>query len=114
MKANVLFVCSRNRWRSPTAEAIWRDSNDVSVRARGLSAEAARVVTRADIGWADLILVMEGRHRSRLLEKFGDVVDRHRIHVLDIPDDYQFMDPALMELLQARAQPLMDRVRMHD
>lgn len=50
-RLKALFVCSRNQWRSPTAERIWRDADDLDVRARGLSREAARVVTKADISW---------------------------------------------------------------
>lgn len=88
-RLNALFVCSRNRWRSPTAEPIWRNSDRLNVRARGLSSKAERVVTHADVSWADLIFVMERRHRTMLLSRFGDIVDRDRVHVLEIPDDYQ-------------------------
>lgn len=106
-RINALFLCSRNQWRSPTAEQLWRDSEHINVRARGLSPKAVRVVTHADIAWADIIFVMERAHRSRLIEKFPGLQD-HPIHVLDIPDDYQFMDPELVDLLQDRAGPVLD------
>ncbi len=57
-KLRVLFVCSMNQWRSPTAETIWRRSPDVDARSRGLSPRARRRLTRKDLGWADLVLVM--------------------------------------------------------
>lgn len=109
-RINALFLCSRNQWRSPTAEQIWRDSQRVNVRARGLSPRAVRVVTEDDITWADIIFVMERNHRGRLVGRFGDLVDRDHLHVLDIPDEYQFMDPELIDLLQDRAGPMLDRM----
>jgi predicted protein tyrosine phosphatase len=109
-KINALFVCSRNRWRSPTAEHIWRDSSDINVRARGLSPKAKRVLVETDVTWADVIFVMERRHRSLLLSRFDDVADRSRIHVLDIPDEYEFLDPELVDQLQAKAGWILNRM----
>jgi predicted protein tyrosine phosphatase len=110
-RINALFVCSRNQWRSPTAERIWRDSEHINVRARGLSSKAARVIVDDDVSWADVIFVMETRHRSLLLERFGHLVERSHVHVLEIPDDYKFMDAELVDLLQARAGAILDRMR---
>lgn len=109
-KINALFICSRNQWRSPTAEHIWRNSPDVNVRARGLSPKAQRVLVEADLAWADVIFVMERRHRSLLLSRFSGMVERERLHVLDIPDEYPFMDPELVDQLQARAGRVLDRM----
>lgn len=109
-KINALFVCSRNQWRSPTAEHIWRDSADVSVRSRGLSPKAKRVLVEADVTWADVIFVMEGRHRSLLLARFGSMVERESVHVLEIPDEYQYLDPELIEQLEARAGLILERL----
>jgi predicted protein tyrosine phosphatase len=107
-KINALFVCSRNQWRSPTAEHIWRDSSDINVRARGLSSKAKRVLVDTDVAWADVIFVMERRHRSLLLSRFDNVVDRSRVHVLDIPDEYRFLDPELVDQLHARAGGILN------
>ena len=54
------------------------------------------------IGWADLIFVMEKRHRVALQRRFRAHLASSRVICLDIPDNYSFMDPALIELLKAR------------
>ncbi len=59
---NVLFVCSRNQWRSPTAEKLWRNHPGLRVRSAGTSPNARRHVSASDLHWADAIVVMEGKH----------------------------------------------------
>ena len=81
---NVLFVCSRNQWRSPTAERIWR----------------RHPVNANDLAWCAVIFVMEEKHKSRLRAQFGRLLEYKIIHVLDIPDEYQFMQPELVEQLE--------------
>ena len=98
-RLNVLFVCSRNQWRSPTAEQVWRRHPHVQARSAGTSASARRVVSVADIAWADVVLVMEDKHKSRLLAEHGQALRHKPLHVLDIPDDYRYMDPELVDLL---------------
>ncbi|MFK3647376.1 low molecular weight protein tyrosine phosphatase family protein [Lysobacter enzymogenes] len=98
---NVLFICSRNQWRSPTAETVWRNHPDLQVRSVGTSSSARRRLSADDIRWAHAVFVMENKHRSRLKAEFGDVIADRPIHVLDIPDEYQYMDPELVDLLKA-------------
>ena len=98
---NVLFVCSRNQWRSPTAEEVWRRHPDLRVRSAGTSPNARRCVTEADLRWADAIFVMESKHKARLQAGYARVLEHKPIHVLDIPDEYQRMAPELVELLKA-------------
>lgn len=104
---NVLFVCSQNRWRSPTAEQIWRKVADVSVRSAGTSRNARRSLKLEDIRWADLILVMEDKHKARICAEFRGDVTHKAIHVLDIPDEYKFMDPELIQIIQEQSEPLI-------
>lgn len=104
---NVLFVCSRNQWRSPTAEKVWRKAAGVSARSAGTSRNARRRLTVADLRWADMILVMEEKHRSRIRSDFRDEVNFKTLYVLDIPDDYRFMDPELVEIIRAKTEPLI-------
>ena len=100
MKKNVLFICSRNQWRSPTAEQVYRKHPMLAVRSAGTSPNARRTVTPDDIAWASVILVMEEKHKSRLKAEFNRLLDGRVIHVLDIPDDYKYMDPELVEQLE--------------
>jgi predicted protein tyrosine phosphatase/2'-5' RNA ligase len=106
-KLNVLFVCSRNQWRSPTAERMWRKSPSMNVRSAGTSASARRVVSSRDLEWADVVFVMEPRHREVLRERFQSARRDVRIEVLDIPDQYEFMDGDLVELLRTRVGELL-------
>lgn len=100
-RIKLLFICSRNQWRSPTAENIWRRHPQVSARSAGTSPNARHPVSEGDLYWADVIFVMEEKHKSRLLVSFRDVIEARPVHVLDIPDDYKYMDPALVEELQS-------------
>ena len=95
---NVLFICSRNQWRSPTAEQLWRRHPMFSARSAGTSPNARHHVSVEDARWADVILVMEEKHKSRLVAEFTRSLDKKPIHVLDIPDEYKFMDPELVEM----------------
>ena len=98
-RLNVLFVCSRNQWRSPTGEQVWRRHPQVNARSAGTSTGARRVVSAADLAWADVVLVMEDKHKSRLLAGHRALLQHKTLHVLDIPDDYRYMDPELVALL---------------
>lgn len=110
MRINVVFVCSKNQWRSPTAEAIYRDYRRIAVRSRGTSKAAAEKLRASDIRWADVILAMEDKHRSRISADFPDEARYKPVHVLDIPDDYRFMDPELVDLLRGAADTLIDEM----
>lgn len=101
----LLFVCSRNHWRSPTAERLFDGVNGCRARSAGTE-DAARVrVTAGHIGWADRIFVMEKKHLSRLRARFGDALDDKPVICLHIPDDYEFMQPELVTLLEAAVTP---------
>jgi predicted protein tyrosine phosphatase len=104
---NVLFVCSRNQWRSPTAEKLFGRYPGISVRSAGTSPNARKQVSIEDLRWADLIFVMEEKHKSRLVAQFTGLAAGKRIHVLDIPDDYQYMDPELVQELKEAVEPLL-------
>lgn len=113
-RPNLLFVCARNQWRSPTAEAIYRKDPRVHVRSAGLSDRSPHVLKQADLDWADLVLVMERAHRQRIVSQFRAAVDLPEIEVLDIPDDYQFMDDELVELLRSQVEFVIERITESD
>ena len=102
MPRNLLFICTQNRLRSPTAEQVFADWPGVETQSAGLGNDAATPVSPELIAWADLIFVMEKAHRRKLAAKFRAYLAGKRVICLDIPDDYAFMDPALVRLLQAR------------
>lgn len=106
-RTNVLFVCSRNQWRSPTAEHVWRRHPAIAVRSAGTSPNARRPVTAADLAWAQVVFVMEEKHRSRLLAEYRRILEGKPIHVLDIPDEYKYMDAELVELLQQSVDAIL-------
>jgi predicted protein tyrosine phosphatase len=59
------------------------------------------------VTWADIIFVMEKNHKERLLQMFRDDLDGKSIIVLDIPDEYQYMDTELIEMLQLSVEPYL-------
>jgi len=100
MKLKILFVCSRNKWRSPTAERIYRNDGRIEVRAAGISNKSPHEISSSDIAWADIIFVMEGKHKLWITSRFRD----HKIPMiksLDIPDEYEYMDEELIELIKS-------------
>ena len=107
MPLNVLFVCSRNQWRSPTGERMYRKSTDIAVRSAGTSQSARRALTLKDLQWADIVLVMEGKHKDRITAKFRQDTRHKPIHILDIPDDRHFMDPELIDEITHKAGPII-------
>ena len=98
----LLFICSQNRWRSLTAERLFDDHPTLAARSAGTEPGARTRVAAGHLGWADLIFVMEKKHADRLRAKFGEELRGKTIVNLRIPDDYQFQEAALVELLRQR------------
>lgn len=98
----ILFICSQNRLRSPTAEQVFATYPDLEVSSAGTNHDAENPLTAELVAWADVIVVMEKQHRAKLQRRFRSALREQRIICLDIPDIYAFMDPELVELLKAR------------
>jgi predicted protein tyrosine phosphatase len=105
----VLFICSQNRLRSPTAEQVFSGREGFEVASAGLSPEAEVPVSADLLEWADVIFVMERVHRTRLASKFSRHLQSKRIICLDIPDDFEFMDATLVRILEAKVGPFFRR-----
>ncbi len=103
-----MFVCARNLWRSPTAEALYRNDPRIEVRSAGVSSAANRRLSESDLEWADLVLVMERTHKRRIVERFGHV-DLPPIESLEIPD-YQYGNEELKKLIRESAEPMIERL----
>jgi predicted protein tyrosine phosphatase len=106
---HVLFICSQNRLRSPTAEQVFSDCAGFEVASAGLNPEADTPVSPELLAWADVIFVMERAHRNKLAKKFRAYLNAKRVICLDIPDEYDYMDPGLVRLLEAKAGPFFRR-----
>jgi predicted protein tyrosine phosphatase len=102
-----LFLCSRNRLRSPTAEQVFSSWPGVETDSAGLALDAVTPLKIEQIRWADVLFVMERKHKTKLTKKFGRYLNGKRIVCLDIPDKYDFMDPELIALLLKKAGALM-------
>ena len=97
---HLLFICTYNQLRSPTAEQIFKNRPGLTVRSAGTASTAPRRVSARDLNWADLILVMEKKHQEHLAALFPDAVKTKKVINLNIPDEYEYMDPVLVELLE--------------
>lgn len=107
MPIKVLFVCGRNKRRSPTAEKIFRNDPRLSVRSAGTSPSSRRKIREGDLLWADRVLVMERKYAARIHAVFRDLDRLPPMESLEIPDDYEFMDAALIELLHSSMEEIL-------
>jgi len=98
----VLFVCSQNRLRSPTAEHVFSKRRDIEVDSAGTNNDADNPLTSELVEWADIIFAMERRHRTKLQNRYRAELKNKRVICLDIPDEFEFMDPMLVRILEAR------------
>lgn len=108
---HVLFVCSQNRLRSPTAELVFADHPGIECASAGTNHGADNPLTPELVDWADVIFVMEKVHRSRLVSRFKPRLVNTRVICLDIPDDYDYMDAKLVSLLRVKVTRFLPAVQ---
>jgi predicted protein tyrosine phosphatase len=101
----VLFICSQNRLRSPTAEQVFSNRPGFEVASAGLSPEAEVPVSPELVEWAEYIFVMEHAHREKLSRNFGAYLKSQHVVCLEIPDIFDYMDPRLVNLLEKKLGP---------
>ena len=99
---NLLFVCSQNKLRSPTAEAVFSAYPGVEALSAGTNNDAVTPISADLIEWADVVFCMERIHRDKLAHRFKSAFRTTRLVVLDIPDNYDYMDPELIRILEAK------------
>ena len=97
-----LFICSQNRLRSPTAENIFSIENKIETLSAGVDRDAETIVSEEEILWADAIFVMENRHKALLKQRFAKIISNKKIVVLNIPDEFAYMDPQLITILKKK------------
>jgi predicted protein tyrosine phosphatase len=99
---NLLFVCSENRLRSPTGEEVFSAYEGIDAIGCGTNADAETTVSGDLVEWADIVFVMERSHKNKVTKKFKVLLKGKKLVCLDIPDEYEFMDPILVRLLENR------------
>jgi predicted protein tyrosine phosphatase len=103
----ILFVCSQNRLRSPTAEQVFSTWPNIDVLSAGTNHDAEEPISVELIEWADIIVVMEKAHRNKVNKKFRKNLNGKRVLVLDIPDDFDYMQPELVRILEVKVPRLL-------
>lgn len=101
---NVLFVCRWNRSRSATAERLFAKRADLDVRSAGTSDDALVRVNHRMLEWADSIFIMDPSQRDALERMFPGHPALQRLICLDIPDDFVFLQPELVTLLEEKVK----------
>ncbi|MEW6020893.1 MAG: low molecular weight protein tyrosine phosphatase family protein [Pseudomonadota bacterium] len=105
----VLFICTQNRLRSPTAEQVFATWPGIETDSAGVGNDADVPLAPEQLAWAEIVFVMEKAHRNRLSAKFRRHLNGKRIVCLDIPDDYDYMQPELVRLLEKKVAPFLRR-----
>lgn len=103
----ILFICSRNRLRSPTAEEAFARYPGIETDSAGLAPDAATPLSVEQIAWADIIFVMEQSHKQALSKRFRPHLSGKRVIVLGIADKYAYQDPELIRRLEASVAPIL-------
>lgn len=101
---HLLFICSRNKLRSPTAEEIFRSHPGIEVDSAGLAPDAEVILSSEQVEWADIVIVMETIHKQRLNRRFKKILAGKRVVVLGIPDNFSYMDENLIDLLRLKCE----------
>jgi predicted protein tyrosine phosphatase len=96
-----------NKQRSVTAEHLYCKDARLEVRSGGVRSDANRRVSEEDLRWADVVFAMEREHKVWLAKRF-EGLELPPIDVLDIPDEYEYMDPHLQEILRMTLDPEID------
>ncbi|MCI5124123.1 MAG: phosphotyrosine protein phosphatase [Candidatus Electrothrix sp. AR5] len=99
---NILFICSKNKLRSPTGEEVFSEYDRIDAIGCGTNADAATPLSGDLIEWADIIFAMEKMHQRKINQKFRKMLKGKKIVCLDIADNYDRMEPALISLLKKK------------
>ena len=108
MRINVLFVCGKNRRRSPTAEKLFKNDSRINPRSAGTAEDSKRRLQAADFAWADLVVCMERKYLARIRNLFPRVENMPPVECLNISDSYTFMNPKLVSMLREGMNELLE------
>lgn len=104
MYHKLLFICSANLQRSPTAEVIFKDK--YITKSAGIDINSPVRLSRELLVWADIVFVMEDWHLDEIKKRYPDI--HKRIICLNIPDRYFKMDKELIRLLREKVKEYLD------
>lgn len=102
MMKKILFVCTINRMRSLTAHTIYENDKRFIVKSAGTADNAKTVLSLNLLEWADSIIVMETYHRNFIRKQFPKIYETKKIVCLYMPDEYDYMEPELIFILQSK------------
>ncbi len=100
----VLFVCNQNINRSKTAEEIFKGK--FQTRSVGLYND--KPLNEEQLGWADIVMVMEGEQRTEISRRFPKLYLQKKILSLNVPDIYYHNQPELISVLKERMDEIED------
>lgn len=103
-KKRVLFVCTINLMRSATAHKIFLNDLRLEVKSAGTHRSAETVLSRELLDWSESLVVMEERHLNFIKKMYPEIAKNKRIVCLDVPDNYDYLDPELIALLRERIE----------
>ena len=99
----VLTVCSANMLRSPTiAHVLSAEPYNFNTRSAGTAGFALIPVTTDLLMWADEIVCADTEHASFINNKLMSLDLDKPIINLRIPDNYEYRNPKLIELIKDR------------
>ena len=103
----VLTVCSGGVLRSPTAAVLLtQPPYNFNTRSCGTEEYALIPITEELVYWADEIVVAAYGHLDKVeaMIKQAYIEDESQplVHVLDIPDDFDYMDPEMILIMREK------------
>ena len=98
----ILFICNQNENRSKTAEKLFK--KNFETKSAGLFNESP--VTSSELEWADTIIVMEDKQRSKIAKRFPKEYMKKKILSLNVPDVYSYNQPELVKILESKVNKL--------
>ncbi len=107
MRKNMLFVCEKNGPRSKTAEVLFFENMDINPKSAGLTPDSEQRLSHPRIRWADIVFVMDQPEADAVRAKFAKSLADKPLVVLDIPDDFIYLQQPLVALLQKRVAPYL-------
>ena len=108
MKTRMLFICTANHDRSPTAEIMYQRHPGLEAKSTGILKPEKKI--REGLSWADVIVVMEDVHEKYIREHLAQELADKPVFVLGIEDRYRFMEDELTGLIEERMEAVLQSI----